>query len=180
MQLTVTGRDMPLTPSLKDYVEKRLERVERHIPRIIRVAAVLSKERQDHVASIRLTAANLKLAVTARSPDMYASIDAAVGKLERSALRAKERKIQEPRVRASRAKQNHPDESRPSGSTAVGDEELKVTRLWVKPMSAEEALLQIKTLSYSFFVFRDADDNQVKVMYRRNDRAFGLIEPDLE
>lgn len=180
MQLTVTGRDMQLTRPLKEYVEKRLEKVERHIPRIIGIVAVLRKERQEHVADIRLNAAKFKLAVTARSPDMYASIDNAIGKLERSAQRAKERKIQEPRVRASRARQERDEAPVRAPLLEEESEELKVTKLGVKPMSVDEALLQLKALGFSFFVFRDSDDNQVKVIYKRSDQTHGLIEPDLE
>lgn len=183
MQLTVTGRDMPLTRALKEYIERRLERVKRHIPRIIAVDAVLRKERQDHVADIRLTAAKFKLAVSGRSPDMYASIDQSISKLERSALRRKERKIQTPRQRVIRDRRAQMEEAdRVSEQTAHEDdsEAIKVTKLEVKPMSADEALLQLKALDFSFFVFEDSADNHVKVIYRRNDRTFGLIEPDLE
>ncbi len=180
MQLTVTGRDFSLTRPLKDYVEKRLERVRRHIPRIIGIDAVLRMERKDHIADIRLSAANLKLAVSGRSAEsMYASIDNAISKLERSALRRKERQIQTPRVRAIRSR--HAEVARIDRAVQEdGSEMVKATKLWVKPMSVDEALLQLKTLDFSFFVFRDSEDNQVKVIYRRNDKTFGLIEPDME
>ena len=180
MQLTVTGRDLPLTRSLKEYVEKRLERVQRHIPQIIGVNAVLRKERQDHVVQIRLNAAKFKLTDSGRSPDMYASIDKAISKLERASLRQKERNIEAPRRRESRARRNHVVESDRAVSKADESEVVKGTKLWVKPMSVDEALLQLKTLDFSFFVFRDSDDSQVKVIYRRNDKTFGLIEPDME
>lgn len=178
MQLTVTGRDVQLTRPLKEYVQKRLERIQRHIPRIIGVEAVLRRERQDHIADIRLRAAKFKLAVTARSADMYASIDNAIGKLERASRRVKERRIQEPRVRAGRAREVRESVSKDDGSDPM--DELKVTQLSVKPMSVEESLLQLKALDFSFFVFRDSDDNQVKVIYKRTDQSYGLIEPDLE
>lgn len=180
MQLTVTGRDFDLTRPLKEYVEKRLERVRRHIPRIIGVDAVLRMERKDHIADIRLSAANLNLAVSGRSAEsMYASIDNAISKLERTALRRKERKIQTPRVRAIRGRQAEVARNDRAGRDD-DSEVVKVTKLWVKPMSMDEAVLQMKTLEFSFFVFRDSDDNQVKVVYRRNDKTFGLIEPDME
>jgi len=184
MQLTVTGRDIPLTRPIRDYVEKRLERLQRHIPRIIGVDAVLRKERQHHVVDIRLTAARLKLKVSGRSTDtMYASIDEAIAKLERSAIREKERKIQTPRQRAIRERRSRATErDRELARTpedADDSDGIKVTRLSIKPMSVEEALLQLKTLKFSFFVFEDSQDSQVKVIYRRNDESFGLIEPDL-
>ena len=184
MQLTVTGRDMTLTRPLKEYVEKRLERVRRHIPRIIGVDAILRKERDDHVVDIRLNADKFNLAVSGRSDEsMYASIDNAIGKLERASLRQKERKIQTPRRRAfrdERARVTEVDHIAGELDGGVPEEEIKATKLWVKPMSVDEALLQLKTLDYSFFVFRDANDSQVKVMYRRTDKTFGLIEPDME
>lgn len=182
MQLTVTGRDLALTRPLKEYVEKRLERVRRHIPRIIGVDAILRMERNDHVADIRLNAAKFKMAVSGRSAEsMYASIDNAIDKLERASLRRKERKIQTPRIRAIRKRQAETTEhDRETVLRGDGSEVVKVTKLWVKPMSADEALLQLKTMDFSFFVFRDSEDNQVKVIYRRNDQTFGLIEPDME
>ena len=176
MQLKVTGRDLTLTRSLKDYIEKRLERVQRHIPRIISVDAVLSKERQDHVVDVRLKSASFTLAVSGRSPDMYASIDETISKLERAAIRRKERKIQTPRQRARRAQVDRAGHEEMQDD---GMEGVKTTRLSVKPMSAEEALLQLKMLQYAFFVFEDSYDNHVKVIYRRNDGSFGLIDPDV-
>ncbi|OGH55918.1 MAG: ribosomal subunit interface protein [Candidatus Lindowbacteria bacterium RIFCSPLOWO2_12_FULL_62_27] len=179
MQLKVTGRDFPLTRSLKDYVERRLERVERHVPRIIRVDAILRMERNDHIADIRLSAAKFKLAVSGRSTEsMYASIDDAIGKLERVSMRQKERKIQTPRQRAIRDHRARAARQDREAGADDGDV-VKVTKLWVKPMSVDEAMLQLKTLDYSFFVFQDAEDSHVKVIYRRNDLTMGLIEPDV-
>lgn len=181
MQLTVTGRDLTLTRPLKEYVEKRLERVRRHIPRIIGIDAVLHMERKDNVADIRLTAAKFNMAVSGRSTEsMYASIDNAISKLERASLRRKERKIQTPRVRAIRDRKARAVRESRADDQEDGADVVKVTKVWVKPMSADEALLQLQTLDFAFFVFRDSDDNQVKVIYRRNDKTFGLIEPDME
>lgn len=181
MQLTVTGRDMALTRPLKEYVEKRLERVQRHIPQIIGVDAILRKERKDHVVDIRLTAPKFNLAVSGRSDDnMYASIDNAVEKLERASMRRKERKIQTPRRRAGRDRKALVEQMDRASQEDPQDEELKATKFWVKPMSVEEAMLQLKTLKFSFFVFRDSDDSQVKVVYRRTDTSYGLIEPEME
>lgn len=178
MELKVTGRDIALTRALKDYVEKRLGRVERHIPRIIDVQVVMRRERKDHVVDIRLNAANLHLKISGRSEDMYASIDNAIAKLERASLRQKERRIQSPRLREIRGRNAQLQKVL---KTVEPDSELEVElvpkRLSVKPMSVEEAVLQLKTLDYMFLVFRDSDDSQMKVLYRRNDHAFGLLEP---
>lgn len=178
MQLTVTGRDIPLTKSLRDYVEKRLERVKRHIPKIMGIEAVLRKERQDHVVHIRLTAPRFGLSVTGRSPDMYASIDEAVDKLERASRKQKERKIQTPRLRAIRQRKVEAvEQERTVARREEETEVVTVNKVGVKPMSVDEALLQLKTLEYTFLVFRDSDDGEMKVIYRRSNGTFGLIEP---
>ncbi len=183
MQLKVTGREIAPTRSLTDYVEKRLERIDRHIPRIMDVTVVLRKERQNHVIDVRLNAANLHLKVSGRSTDMYASIDDAISKLERAAIRHKERRIQTPRIKAIRAHRSRAAREMselPPAEEGSAETEVSAKRISVKPMSVDEALLQLKTLDYHFFVFRDSDDNQMKVLYRRSVGTFGLIEPGEE
>lgn len=177
MEIKMTGRDIRLTRPLREYIRKRLERVQRHVPRVMGVDAVLRMERTDHVAELRLNAPDINLNVSGRSNDMYASIDDAIAKLERAARRAKERRTNSPRVLAAKARESLPP---PAAEEEEEDfEVVKVTNLEVKPMSVEEAILQMRTLSFAFFVFRDAMDDFVKVIYRRSDKKYGLIEPDV-
>jgi putative sigma-54 modulation protein len=100
---------------------------------------------------------------------MRASIDQLTDKLERQVTRYREK-----RGRRRRASRQAPDEGIPM------PEEPQIVRtkqFAVKPMTAEEAVLQLELVGHDFFVFRDADSNEVNVVYRRREGGYGLIEP---
>lgn len=181
MQLKVTGRNLKSTDALRDYVDKRLEKIRRHIPRIQSVEAVFRREGVDHAVDLRFNASSIKMVVSGCTPDMYTSIDEAIAKLERATIREKERRIQTPRQRVQRARkarQSVPVE--PVDEDEEGPAISKVTTLEVKPMSIDEAVLQLNTMGFAFFMFRDSDDQLIKVVYRRSDKTIGLIESDAE
>ena len=173
MQLRVKGRGVEVTDALRSYAEKRLGRLERQLPDS-QIELQLSSEnnpsiRDSHVAEATVRTKGPVLRARESSHDMRASIDQLVDKLERQVTRYREK-----RGRRRRAPRQAPDEGIPMSEEP---QIVRTKQFAVKPMTAEEAVLQLELVGHDFFVFRDADSNEVNIVYRRRQGGYGLIEP---
>ncbi len=167
------GRGVEVTDALRSYAEKRLGRLERQLPDS-QIELQLSSEnnpsiRDSHVAEATVRTKGPVLRARESSHDMRASIDQLVDKLERQVTRYREK-----RGRRRRASRQAPDEGIPMSEEP---QIVRTKQFPVKPMTAEEAVLQLELVGHDFFVFRDADSNEVNVVYRRRQGGYGLIEP---
>ena len=176
MRLQVKGKNVEVSESVKSYAQRKLGRLERHLNDSARLELELAVERNPSVAANQVAEATIWTkgpVIRAResSSDMKASIDLLVDKLERQATRLREK-----RRRAPARGRDHEVAAPPvdeSGGPAI----VKTKQFAVKPMSAEEAVLQLELIGHDFFVFRDAETMDVNVVYRRRDGRYGLIEP---
>jgi ribosome hibernation promoting factor len=107
------------------------------------------------------------------SSDMKASIDQLVGKLERQVKRTREKRRGFRRLQRSAA----PVDTSVPEETSEEPQIVRTKQFALKPMSPEEAVLQLELVGHDFFVFRNADSGEVNVLYRRRDGTYGLIEP---
>ena len=178
MQLAVKGRGVEVTDALRSYAEKRLGRLERQLPDP-EIELQLSAEtnpsiRDSHVAEATVRTKGPVLRARESSHDMRASIDQLVDKLERQVKRYREKRR---RFRGAPP----PEETVPADAIPMDGEPhiVKSKRFPVKPMSPEEAVLQLELVGHDFFVFQNADTMDVNVVYRRRDGSYGLIEPQL-
>ena len=167
------GRGVEVTDALRSYAEKRLGRLERQLPDS-QIELQLSSEnnpsiRDSHVAEATVRTKGPVLRARESSHDMRASIDQLVDKLERQVTRYREK-----RGRRRRASRQAPDEGIPMSEEP---QIVRTKQFAVKPMTAEEAVLQLELVGHDFFVFRDADSNEVNIVYRRRQGGYGLIEP---
>jgi putative sigma-54 modulation protein len=180
MQVNITFRHLEPTEALKSHVKARVEHVQRYIDRPSEAHAVLHVENLDHHAEITVKAGRFLLRGTAKSQDMYASIDAAADKIERQLKKHKE-KLHGHKTNGHAADWKpvdvrhdvidiieHPD--RPSHRV------VKSTQFQAKPMSVDEAILQLDLLDSSFYVFQNAKDRTINVVFKRDDGNYGLIE----
>jgi putative sigma-54 modulation protein len=173
VQLRVKGRGVEVTDALRSYAEKRLGRLERQLPDS-QIELQLSAEnnpsiKDSHVAEATVRTKGPVLRARESSHDMRASIDQLVDKLERQVTRYREK-----RGRRRRPSRQAPDEGIPMPE----DPQIVRTKQFsVKPMTAEEAVLQLELVGHDFFVFRDADSDEVNIVYRRRQGGYGLIEP---
>jgi len=180
MQVNITFRHLDPTEALKSHVKDRVEHVQRYIDRPSDAHAVLHVENLDHHAEITVKAGRFLLRGSAKTQDMYASIDAAADKIERQLKKHKE-KLNTYKVNGSHP-EHEPvdirhdildileDPNRPSHRV------VKSTKFQARPMSVDEAILQLDLLDASFYVFQNAKDRAINVVYRRDDGSFGLIE----
>jgi putative sigma-54 modulation protein len=179
LRLQMKGRNVEVTDSIRTYAEQKLAKLDRQLGDAIRVELELLVEKNpsiadNHVAEATIFTKGPVLRAREASPDMKASIDQLTEKLLRQVKHYRDRRNR----RAGRGSA-HADEG---GGVIVTPEEaeqqiVKSKQFSVKPMTAEEAVLQLELIGHDFFVFRSADSDQINVVYRRNAGGYGLIEP---
>jgi putative sigma-54 modulation protein len=178
MRLQVKGKNLEVSESIRSYAEQKLGKLSRQLADPTQVELELSLERNPsisakHVAEATIWTKGPTLRAREASPDMKASIDQLVDKLERQVTRYRQKR-QRGRSRDNGAV---PVEGNPGGEAESEPEIVKTKQFAVKPMSPEEAVLQLELVGHDFFVFRNAESGEVNVVYRRREGNYGLIEP---
>ncbi len=178
MQVNITFRHLESTEALKAHARDKVEHIQRYVDRPSEAHVVLYVENLEHHADINLKAGPFLLRGRAKSNDMYASIDAAAERIERQLKKHKE-KLKNHKVverangfRAVDVRHEVLDARSPSPSDRV----VKSTTFQAKPMSLDEAILQLDLLDSNFFVFQNAKDHAINVVYKRDDGTLGVIE----
>jgi putative sigma-54 modulation protein len=179
MRLQVKGKNVEVSEQIRAYAEEKLGKLERHLNGPTRVEVELAVERNPSIGANNVAEATVwtkgpVLRAREASTDMKASIDQLADKIERQVTRYQDKR----RRRAPRAEQGQAIDV-PGGlmTDEVGPNIVKTKQFAVKPMNAEEAILQLELVGHDFFVFRDDESNEVNVVYRRRDGGYGLIEP---
>ncbi len=183
MNFNIRGENIEVTPALRNYVEKKLGRLERYFAEDITsdVYVTMKVLRDQHSVEVTIPMTKLLLRAEEKSLDMYASIDLVVEKLERQIRKYKTKVNRKFRTDGSVKKLFHEDAT--NGRAAVDNEGdqpeiVRTKRFNLKPMDAEEAILQMDMLGHNFFVFSDAVTEQISVVYKRKDGRYGLIQPE--
>ena len=197
MQLSVTFRHMEATDAIKDYAREKVERIKKYFPDPIMAHVVLSTERgYQHCADVNIQLHN-GLIIKGReiTEDMYSSIDLVMDKIERQVLRYKE-KIRHHKARpdlssipvAYHVIRGETAESTENGGGTVPTEReapkeappphvMRTSKFFARPLTVNEAVMQMNLLQNTFLVFRNIQTHQVNVVYKRDDGNYGLIEP---
>lgn len=184
MDYNIRGHNIEVTKALREYVEKKLSRVEKYFDTDPTSAAsvVMSVLRGEHKVEVTIPFPGVLLRAEETSADMYASIDLVVEKLERQIRKYKtkvNRKFRQKGSLRTLFKENAMNGT-PSAKQTDEDglEIVRTKRFTFKPMDVEEAVLQMDMLGHNFFVFSNADTEEVNVVYKRKDGRYGLIEPE--
>ena len=180
MLIRVTAKGVATPPDLKEIAERKLEKLEKLLRKIDTVDITCSKERQWRVVEMMVRANSILVRGEDRAIDIRSAIDSLVDKLERRIKKSRSRLIEHYRT--------HPEtqDAWEAEATAMSEAELasagpmlvRSKRFTVKPMNPEEAAEQMELVGHDFFVFQNAETDQVNVIYRRKDGNYGLIEPE--
>ena len=189
MQLSVTFRHMDSTDALRDYAKEKVERIRKYFPDPIKAHVVLVCDRgYNHTADVMITLHNgLVIKGVETTEDMYSSIDLVMAKIERQVRRYKEK------IRSHKGAEGlhgqreiihsvlaEPEQLAVSGNghamVALEPEIIKKSKFFAKPLTPNEAVMQMNLLNNDFLVFTNAASHEVNVVYRRGDGTYGLIE----
>ena len=179
MQIAVTFRHMESSEAVRSYVEEKLAKVKKYIEEPIDAQVVLSVQKKiNHKAEVTMVAKGLTMKSAEEKDDMYAAIDLMVDKIERQLKRYKEKLKRHKGSTAGQRKVEKAVIAAPS--VDEGHENPEIIRshsFFVKPMSVEEAVMQMDLLNKDFLVFTDDRSEEMNVVYRRKDGNYGLIVP---
>jgi len=193
LQVAVTFRHMEPTDALKSYSENKVEKINKFIHSPTDAHVVLSVEKYMHKADITITANGVTMRGKEKSEDMYASIDRAMHKIERQVKRYHDKiSAHRPREGRSAKVQLNILEAERETDAALEDRMAEEVRakfaeenrarivetkeLDARPLSVDEAIMQMELLHNDFLVFVNAETKGVSVLYRREEGTFGLID----
>ena len=177
MKLNYTGKNMEITNALRDVTEKKLGKLDKYFQQDIEGNVTFSSEKNRKIIEVTINLPGTIIRAEEYSDDMYASIDRAVDILERQ-IRKYKTKLQK-RYQNSNTIRFENVMPLPVEDDDDKPKLVKRKRFSLKPMSMEEAMLQMELLRHNFFVFLDAEDDTVSIVYKRKDGNYGLIEPEL-
>lgn len=190
--VSVTGRNVQVTDSIKDYVIEKISKIDRFSERIIEVSVILDIQKLDHRVDIIMKVDHIKIKSHANSTDMYASIDMAVNKLNTQLRRYKQRiqehqakkisvvdmdvkvleHVLEEDINADIEEENRrQDESKYGFHRVVSQKTIPL-----KTLTDNEAIMKMELSGDAFLIFRQEEDRKLKVMYRRGDGNLAVIE----
>lgn len=175
MKFQFTEKKVSLPASVHAYAEKKVMKLERFFKDDAEALVAFSVEKDRNRAEITVHAANTYFRASEATSDMYASIDAAVATIERQIRKNKTRLARRLRqdafVRTAEVTSFAPEQEESAF------EIVRTKQFPMKPMTREEAILQMNLLEHSFFAFRDEENEEAfAVVYKRNDGGYGLIE----
>ena len=174
MRIKITGRNIELTDGIKDAVEDKLNKLEKYFTPDTDVYVTLSVEKERQKVEVTIPMKGNYIRSEQVSNDMYVSIDLVEEVIERQ-LRKYKNKLVDKQQAAANFQKAYLDKDYEE------DEEVKIIRtkkFGIKPMYPEDACVQMELLGHNFFVFYNAETDQVNVVYKRKGNTYGLIEPE--
>lgn len=176
MNIKVTGKNIEITDSIREYVEKRLERLEKFESKNTDVNVTCSVEREEQIVEMQVNFDGEFIRIEERNPDLYASIDLALDKVERQIRKEKEKRSD--RSKKSLFKEKFIDIFTKTPEVENQDEITKTMYYELKPLSVEDAKIKLEESGDMFLVFVDSTSNKVNVIYQRGDGTFGIVLPE--
>nr|WP_122013057.1 ribosome-associated translation inhibitor RaiA [Maliibacterium massiliense] len=179
MRILMSGKNMELSDSLRNLFEKKARKLERYFRPETDVMVTFSQEGSRQMIEVTIPFDGVLLRAEESSYDIYASIDNVLERVERQVH--KHRKRLEHRLNDDAFRYDEPlygdafEQEDEEGARIV-----RTKRFAIKPMDAEEAVAQMELIGHTFFVYLDADTEQVCVVYKRRDGNYGLIEPTFD
>lgn len=174
MRITISGKNIDITDGLRQAVEDKLSKLERYFTPETDIVVTLSVEKERQKIEVTIPVKGNIIRSEQVSNDMYVSIDLVEEVIERQ-LKKYKNKIVEKKQSAGNFQQEFIEKE-------IEDEEeikiIRTKRFGMKPMYPEDACIQMELLGHNFFVFQNAETEEVNVVYKRKGNTYGLIEPE--
>ena len=174
MNFIISGRNIDITPGLRQAVEQKLGKLEKYFTPETDIIVTLSVEKERQKIEVTIPVKGNIIRSEQESSDMYVSIDLVEEIIERQLKKYKNKIVDKQQAAASFSKAYVENDY-------TDDDEIKIVRTKkfdIKPMYPEDACIQMELLGHNFFVFSNAETDEVNVVYKRKDGSFGLIEPE--
>lgn len=171
MNITIRSRKTTVKDPFRDRVQKKLGKLDRFFDDTAEAIVTISCESERETVEVTVQSGGMYYRAEKTTPDRMDSLEAVVDVLVKQIVKNKNKLEQHLRDSAFDKKYDDP---------VVADEDYQVVRtkrFLVKPMGVEEAILQMNMLAHSFYMFRDAQSNQISVVYKRKGNSYGLLEP---
>ena len=168
MKFIIIGKNIDVTPGLKDAVESKLGKLQRYFTPDTEIHVTLSVQKEHQKIEVTIPVKGNIIRSEQESDDMYVSIDLVEEVIERQ-------------LRKQNQEGNNFSKTLFETEESIEDDEVKIVRtkrFGIKPMYPEDACVQMELLGHNFFVFFNAENEEVNVVYKRKDGSFGLIEPE--
>ena len=177
MEVSISTRNMEVNPHLREYVEQKVEKLDRYLPLIEEARVDLKVENtrsaaHSQIAQLTVWVPGTILRAEERTGDMFASIDAVLDKMYRQIARYKGKRQNRWHATVEELPVEEPAEE-------TGGEIVRVKRFELRPMMPEEAVEQMDLLGHHFYVFLNVEEGAINVVYRRDDGNYGLLQPAL-
>jgi putative sigma-54 modulation protein len=193
MNLVLKGKNFVISDRIRDYVEKKIGKLDRYLPEIdeARVEITQEKTRSNkdrNVVQITLRTNGTILRAENRSEAIYGSIDEVVDKIHRQIVRYKGKRVDRwhgnmnKQQRQAQTDEVMPEVSEATLASIAEEQERRIVRtkqFLMNPMTEDEAIEQMELLGHSFFVFYNINASRINVLYRRADNNYGLLDPEL-
>lgn len=177
MNIKLTGKNIDLTDGLKERVDDKMSKLDKYFNKDVDAQVTLKVQKLDQIAEVTIPLKGTILRAEVKDKDMYNSIDTVVGKLEKQLQKFR-----------SRLRDKHRDDNifvGPMMEEAPADmpmdeyaEEImisKVKHFELRPMSDEEAVMQLNLIDHDFYMYKDTKDFAVRVVYKKADGTYGII-----
>ena len=174
MKFIIIGRNIDITEGLKSAVQEKLGKLERYFTPETEIHVTLSVEKDRQKIEVTIPVKGNIIRSEQVSSDMYVSIDLVEEVIERQLRKYKTKIVNQQQAGGNFQKEFVEDEF-------LEDEEVKIIRtkkFGIKPMYPEDACVQMELLGHNFYVFRNAETDEVNVVYKRKGNTYGVIEPE--
>ena len=176
MRTVITGRHMDVSPALHERVDKKLKKLDKYFGGNTEAHVFMHVEKGHHSMEATIVYDGITFRAEETSDNMYKSIDSVLKKIDKQIKHHRSRL--EKRLKTGAFNGGESLDLNEAMDEPPISEIVKTKKFPVKPIDVEEAQLQMQLVGHNFFVFTNADTEQVNVLYRRKDGNFGLIEPE--
>jgi len=189
VRTTIRGKNLTVSDKDRAYIERKMQRLERMLDDRSEADVELRLEGNrkvddSHIVDVTVSVNGLSLRGVAAASTFRVAADDVIDKIERRTVEARQRPRDRRRAEHTRYADTSMSEESLTGPDEAGDEEesriVKVKRFAIEPMFEEDAIARMEELGHTFFIFVNAENEQIAVLYRRKDGRYGLIEPAIE